>query len=80
MDGTLEECLPIQGESFGKNIKRYILVIKSQLGLPLLYECDAYNDDLPYWVDMDGEGLLIIPYTLDVNDMKFSVPPGNFGV
>jgi peptidoglycan/xylan/chitin deacetylase (PgdA/CDA1 family) len=46
------------------------------LGLPLLYECDAYNDDLPYWVDMDGEGLLIIPYTLDVNDMKFSVAPG----
>ena len=24
----------------------------------------------------DGEGNLIIPYTLDVNDMKFSVPPG----
>lgn len=38
-----------------------------------MYECDAYNDDLPYWVEMDGEGLLIIPYTLDQNDMKFSV-------
>jgi peptidoglycan/xylan/chitin deacetylase (PgdA/CDA1 family) len=47
-----------------------------KLGLPLLYECDAYNDDLPYWVDMDGEGLLVIPYTLDQNDMKFCVPPG----
>ena len=42
-----------------------------------MYECDAYNDDLPYYVRMeDGEGLLIIPYTLDVNDMKFSVSPG----
>lgn len=43
----------------------------------LLYDCDAYNDDLPYWVDMPEEnGLLVIPYTLDVNDMKFAVPPG----
>ncbi len=46
------------------------------MGLELLYECDAYNDDLPYWVPVDDQGLLIIPYTLDVNDMKFCVPPG----
>ncbi|KAJ3305902.1 hypothetical protein HDV03_000744 [Kappamyces sp. JEL0829] len=46
------------------------------MGLPLLYECDAYNDDLPYWVTVKGEGHLIIPYTLDQNDMKFSVAPG----
>jgi putative urate catabolism protein len=47
-----------------------------KLGLPLLYECDAYNDDLPYWIDIQGQGHLIIPYTLDQNDMKFCVPPG----
>ncbi|KAJ3091607.1 hypothetical protein HK102_014093 [Quaeritorhiza haematococci] len=48
-----------------------------KLGLPLLYECDAYNDDLPYWVPMTNEEhLLVIPYTLDQNDMKFCVPPG----
>ena len=41
-----------------------------------LYESDAYNDDLPYWVEIGGKPLLIIPYTLDQNDMKFAVPPG----
>ena len=41
-----------------------------------LYDSDAYNDDLPYWVRVQGKDHLVIPYTLDVNDMKFSVPPG----
>ena len=41
-----------------------------------LYESDAYNDDLPYWVEVGGKPLLIIPYTLDMNDMKFAVAPG----
>jgi putative urate catabolism protein len=41
-----------------------------------LYDSDAYNDDLPYWTSVDGKDHLVIPYTLDANDMKFSVPPG----
>ncbi|HEV2262122.1 MAG TPA: allantoinase PuuE [Candidatus Rubrimentiphilum sp.] len=41
-----------------------------------LYDSDAYNDDLPYWVKVSGKNHLVIPYTLDVNDMKFSVAPG----
>jgi allantoinase len=41
-----------------------------------LYDSDAYNDDLPYWTKVDGKQHLVIPYTLDVNDMKFSVAPG----
>jgi putative urate catabolism protein len=41
-----------------------------------LYDSDAYNDDLPYWVEIAGKGHLVIPYTLDNNDMKFSVAPG----
>lgn len=41
-----------------------------------LYDSDAYNDDLPYWVDVGEKKHLVIPYTLDVNDMKFSVAPG----
>ena len=41
-----------------------------------LYDSDAYNDDLPYWVKVSGKSHLVIPYTLDVNDMKFSVAPG----
>ena len=41
-----------------------------------LYDSDAYNDDLPYWVEVSGKSHLVIPYTLDVNDMKFAVAPG----
>jgi len=41
-----------------------------------LYDSDAYNDDLPYWTRVDGKDHLVIPYTLDANDMKFSVAPG----
>jgi putative urate catabolism protein len=41
-----------------------------------LYDSDAYNDDLPYWTQVDGKPHLVIPYTLDANDMKFSVAPG----
>lgn len=41
-----------------------------------LYDSDSYADDLPYWVEVAGKGHLVIPYTLDNNDMKFSVPPG----
>src|SRR5580693_7328602 len=41
-----------------------------------LYSSDSYNDDLPYWVRVDGTPHLIIPYTLEVNDMKFGVAPG----
>ncbi|KAJ3410486.1 hypothetical protein HDV05_003701 [Chytridiales sp. JEL 0842] len=46
------------------------------LGLELLYDSDAYNDDLPYYVQGKYGPHLVIPYTLDVNDMKFSVAPG----
>jgi putative urate catabolism protein len=41
-----------------------------------LYDSDAYNDDLPYWTRVEGTPHLVIPYTLDANDMKFSVAPG----
>ncbi|KAJ3325671.1 hypothetical protein HDV06_003441 [Boothiomyces sp. JEL0866] len=59
-----------------ENSRRIVWDEYKKQGLDLLYECDAYNDDLPYWVNMEGEGHLIIPYTLDQNDMKFCVPPG----
>ncbi|KAJ3115015.1 hypothetical protein HDU96_001320 [Phlyctochytrium bullatum] len=40
-------------------------------GIKLLYDCDAYNDELPYHLTLDnGESHLVIPYTLDANDMK----------
>jgi putative urate catabolism protein len=41
-----------------------------------LYDADDYNDDLPYWVKVDGKPHLVVPYTLDVNDMRFATPQG----
>lgn len=41
-----------------------------------LYDSDAYNDDLPYWVEVEDKQHLVIPYTLDNNDMKYCVAPG----
>ena len=37
-----------------------------------LYDADSYSDDLPYWELVDGKPQLIVPYTLDANDMKFA--------
>lgn len=41
-----------------------------------LYDADSYADDLPYWEYVEGEAQLIVPYTLDVNDMRFVAPQG----
>ncbi|WFR99763.1 allantoinase PuuE [Rhizobium tumorigenes] len=42
-----------------------------------LYSSDSYADDLPYWVKgVDQKPFLIIPYTLDTNDMRFATPQG----
>jgi len=41
-----------------------------------LYDADAYNDDLPYWVLVGDTPHLVVPYTLDNNDMKFGTPQG----
>ncbi|PZU61060.1 MAG: allantoinase PuuE [Sphingobium sp.] len=34
------------------------------------YDADSYADDLPYWDHRHGKAQLIVPYTLDANDMK----------
>jgi putative urate catabolism protein len=41
-----------------------------------LYDSDSYADDLPYWNTDYGDPHLIIPYTLDTNDMRFMTPHG----
>lgn len=45
-----------------------------------LYDADSYADDLPYWVENTGLNAgaphLIVPYTLDMNDMRFATPQG----
>jgi len=41
-----------------------------------LYDSDSYSDDLPYWETRGKKKQLIIPYTLDNNDMKFATNQG----
>jgi peptidoglycan/xylan/chitin deacetylase (PgdA/CDA1 family) len=36
-----------------------------------LYDSNAYNDDLPYMVDIGGRGHVVLPYAFDTNDMRF---------
>jgi len=41
-----------------------------------VYDADSYADDLPYWDHEAERPHLVVPYTLDVNDMRFSSPAG----
>ncbi len=41
-----------------------------------LYDADDYNDDLPFWTEINGNAHLVVPYTLDNNDMRFATPQG----
>ena len=41
-----------------------------------LYDSDSYSDDLPYWETKGKKKQLIIPYTLDNNDMRFATNQG----
>ena len=41
-----------------------------------LYDSDSYSDDLPFWESRNKKKQLIIPYTLDNNDMRFATNQG----
>lgn len=67
------------------NTRKLVCQVYKDLGLPQPFDSDEYNDDYPYWVAdplaskpgaEDDQGLLIVPYTLEVNDMKYAVAPG----
>jgi peptidoglycan/xylan/chitin deacetylase (PgdA/CDA1 family) len=56
---------------FSTNTKRLL----SEEG-GFLYFADSYADDLPYWERVNGKPELIVPYTLDNNDMRFALAQG----
>ncbi|MBH3332034.1 allantoinase PuuE [Pseudomonas oryzihabitans] len=41
-----------------------------------LYDSDAYNDDVPYFVEVEGSRHLVVPYSADVNDFRYWNSPG----
>jgi putative urate catabolism protein len=60
-----------QGKPSGNTLK----LVMEEGGF--LYSSDNYADDLPSWVPgIAGKPFLIIPYTLDTNDMRFATPQG----
>ncbi len=40
------------------------------------YVADSYADDLPYWLRVDDRDQLVVPYTMDCNDMRFAIQAG----
>ena len=40
------------------------------------YVADSYADDLPYWVRYGDRDQLVVPYTMDCNDMRFAIQAG----
>jgi putative urate catabolism protein len=41
-----------------------------------VYDADHYGDDLPFWQQVEGKPHLVVPYTLDTNDMRFAAMQG----
>lgn len=54
---------------YGPSVNTRALVVEEG---GFLYDADAYNDDLPYFVQVKGRQHLVIPYTQVYNDMRFA--------
>jgi peptidoglycan/xylan/chitin deacetylase (PgdA/CDA1 family) len=59
---------------YGPSINTRRLVVEEGLK----FDCDAYNDDLPYFVDVQGHQHLVVPYSQTYNDSQGSKAPGDF--
>jgi len=79
----MEEAIRIHTEATGERPVGWYLGRASPNTLRIVaeegnfaYVADSYADDLPYWVDVAGKRQLIVPYTLDANDMRFATNQG----
>ncbi|MTE13435.1 allantoinase PuuE [Nocardia aurantiaca] len=79
----LEEAVRIITELFGEAPKGWYTGRDSPRTRELVvehggfvYDSDSYADDLPYWVKVGDKNHLVVPYTLESNDMRFSSPAG----
>ena len=53
---------------YGPSINTRELVVEEG---GFIYDCNAYNDDLPYYTTVHEQPWLVVPYSLEVNDTKF---------
>jgi peptidoglycan/xylan/chitin deacetylase (PgdA/CDA1 family) len=60
---------------YGASVNTRELVVEDG---EFVYDSDAYNDDLPYYVPVAGTNQLVIPYSLTYNDMQGSKSPDVF--
>ncbi len=79
----LAEAMRLHAEVTGEKPEGYYLGRASMNTVALAcehggfaYLSDDYSDDLPYWITHGGRPQLVIPYTLDANDMRFATPQG----
>jgi len=79
----IKEAVRLHTEITGERPLGFYQGRSSEQSMPLaaeeggfLYLADSYADDLPYWVDFHGRQELVVPYTLDANDMRFATPQG----
>lgn len=71
---TLATGTPPTGWYTGRCSMNTVDLVSELKSIP--YISDTYDDDLPYYRKHDGHAQLIIPYTLDANDMRFATPQG----
>jgi OHCU decarboxylase len=79
----LAEAIRLHAEVTGERPSGYYLGRASMNTVRLAVEeggfeylSDTYDDDLPYWIEIGGREQLVVPYTLDANDMRFATPQG----
>lgn len=79
----LEKAIALHTQVTGERPRGFYLGRASMNTVPLAvaqggfdYISDSYADDLPYWIEMEGRNQLVIPYTLDSNDMRFAAIQG----
>jgi len=79
----LDEAIRLHAEVTGERPLGYYLGRSSMNTVRLAaeeggfaYLSDSYADDLPYWIEAAGRAQLVIPYTLDANDMRFATAQG----
>jgi OHCU decarboxylase len=65
---------PPQGWYTGRCSENTVRLIAEDGGFD--YVSDSYADDLPYWIRVGQRDQLVIPYTLDANDMRFATAQG----
>ena len=66
------------GHFLGRRSENTLRLIAEEGGFE--YSQDTYADELPYWLAADGKRQLVVPYTADINDHRFTTTPGfNWG-